>query len=149
MPKNKPPRTAAQVKKQLAREAGPLVLFGIEHTNALCPSCLAVADTIRRETLMPIPKSPRAPLSAIKSVGSICFDCAAAEGLSRKGSPTDFHMARIAVGNDRQGKLRLPGVSVLGIPTVRASFRGDLERLHDWQDKHVEPHLGCDVEEES
>jgi hypothetical protein len=47
-----------------------------------------------------------------------------------------WEMVRIAVANDRQEKLRLPGLGgeQFGLPFVRASAEGDLETLHAWQE---------------
>ena len=124
----------------------PFMLYGVEHTTDLCPSCRAVAFGIRRETLQPVPIRSRAPLSHMKGMGYICFDCAAAEGLRAQlpGKSLDFLMARIATGNCRQEKLRLPGAPI-GLPTVKTAEEGDLERLQDWQDEYVEESLGSDA----
>ena len=121
-------------------------LFGIEHDDYLCPSCRAVASQIRRETLMPVPLGSRAPLSRRRKIGAICFDCAATEALMTLNSGLDFPMARIAVGNDRQEKLRLPGLAghAKGIPMVKGALAGDLSRLQRWQ-KGLPPELGCDA----
>lgn len=115
-----------------------LILFGVEHTTKLCPSCKAMNRAIRRETLMPVPAGAFAPLSRTLKNTKICFDCAAAESL-KVGT---FEMARIATGNDRQEKLRLPGLR-MGIPTVRPAQEGDLERLQAWHDTLPEQY-GCD-----
>ena len=111
-----------------------LTLFGIPHTTTPCPKCVKLLtpkrDEIRVETVLPLPEGAHAPMSRY-SKEHICFDCAAAEFLMREG--LDFDMMRIAVGNDRQEKLRLPGYAA-GLPNVRASHPGDLQTLHEWQD---------------
>ena len=123
----------------MRKKAKPFSLFGVEHTTKLCPSCNASMEFLRTETLLPIAVGARAPLDLKRR--SVCFDCAAAGTLLRTGfggladasnDDTPWQMARIAVANDRQEKLRLPGVPI-GIPFVIASKRGDLKRLHEWQ----------------
>lgn len=111
-----------------------LMLFGIPHTTRLCPSCETQIDILRRETLMPVPKGALAPRSIHRHLGAICFDCAAAETLVRLKMAPDWDMARVAVANDRQEKLRLPGVPY-GLPYTKVALGGDLERLQEWQDE--------------
>lgn len=130
-------------------------LFGIEHEDFACPTCMGclgdedVPDRIRIETVLPVPKSPRAPMSRFfkDKAGKhlyICFDCAAAEALigfqgmgkDPKMLDTDFLMMRIATGNDRQEKLRLVGVP-MGIPFCRVSESEDLDTLHEWHRRTI------------
>lgn len=111
-----------------------LMLFGLAHTRKLCPSCEKMIGVLRRETLMPVPTNGFAPLSVFKGMGYICFDCGAAETVMRLHK-LDWDQARIAVANDRQEKLRLPGVGCIGLPYVKAAREGDLDRLQAWHDE--------------
>lgn len=113
-----------------------------------CPRCLALAreGRIRVETVQPLPEGAMAPLARDRS-GKCCFDCAATDGVLSFGLAPNFVAARIAVGNDRQEQLRLPGV-VMGLVKagfVRPSARGDLEKHHAWLDAHA--WFGIDVED--
>ena len=63
----------------------------------------------------------------------ICYDCAAAEGLMHFTKALTFPMARIATGNDRMERIRLPGIRV-GISTAPVSVDGDFETLSQWQE---------------
>lgn len=49
----------------------------------------------------------------------------------------DFAMARIAVGNDRQEQLRMPGfpMGLVLYGIMRPSQPGDFETLLDWHDR--------------
>lgn len=126
-----------------------------------CLRCagLALKDQIRVETVMPIPAA-NPPLSREDNT-PCCIDCAAADALvawmfrePEKAQPVwkqvqwkrlkraplahdlsiNFLMARIAVGNDRQEQLRLPGVpmGLVYYGLVKPSAPGDLERHYDW-----------------
>lgn len=115
--------------------AKKLMLFGFAHCRTPCPMCSAlvgVEDHISILTVLPVPLPPRAPMGR-KTGKPVCVDCATAEGLMSFVPALTFEMARIAVGNDRQELLRLPGVR-MGLPMVRLSCEGDLARLHRWQD---------------
>jgi hypothetical protein len=118
----------------MPKQIQTLMLFGVEHTRQLCPSCERSRSFLRRETMMPVPRGASAPLSELKGMGRICFDCAAAETARRFNHGLTWEMARIAVGNDRQEKLRLPGAPI-GLPYVRAATQKDIDRLHAWQDE--------------
>ncbi len=105
---------------------------------------------------MPLPKGDDAPLACVPpdhpDHGPCCFDCAAADTLVKAGMilrrPLDlrdldqaFLMARIAVGNDRQEQLRLPGIPMGLVFTglVRPCSEGDLQKHHDWMDRNMIP----------
>lgn len=121
------------------RKPRPLILFGVEHTRKPCPSCLR-SPFLRRETILPVAPGARAPLSHLKGLGSICFDCQAAETLQRMQGLT-WEQARIATANCRQEKLRLPGAPI-GLPHMLHAQDGDLEKLHDWQDATLPEEVG-------
>lgn len=104
-------------------------------TEEPCPICLplAVRGVIRAEMVQRLPVKGFAPLSK-RTRTSCCFDCAKAEGLMSSYPGLDFTMLRIAVGNERQDNLRLPGYpSPLGIiPNVKGDFDDHLK----WLDRH-------------
>lgn len=120
-----------------------MMLFGIPHGDEPCTSCMALMgpehDQLRVEMVLPVPEGARAPMSRTQKVRGkpmyVCYDCAAAEALMSlmglRGEGFTFAMARVAVGNDRQEMLRLPG-TVLGTRVARPSMREDLDTLHDW-----------------
>lgn len=123
-------------------------LFGIEHTEDKCPRCMDMVlgspkemamGSMDERGVMPIPVGARAPIS-VTTRKHICYDCAAAESVTRFQSSLNFYMARIAVLADRGESLRLPGVP-LGLmrrfPFVKISEPGDLDRLYDWQQARV------------
>ena len=105
-------------------------------TSDPCLRCVGLArdGAIRGETIQPLPQGAWAPLARDGS-GPCCFDCAAADGLMGTEQYLDFTMARIAIGNDRQEQLRLPGVA-LGLRLLRPNLAGDLERHHAWLNTH-------------
>jgi hypothetical protein len=115
-----------------------MILFGIEHTDKPCPKCSALVgfdrNEIRLETVLPLAVGARAPMSRDKGSKKVCFDCASAEGLIGMAGMT-FAMARIAVGNDRQEQLRLPGapMGLVRAGRMRPSHDGDMDTLHRWQ----------------
>ena len=95
---------------------------------------------IREEFVMPLPSGPAPPLARDGS-GHCCRDCQAADVLSGMKSGCDFHMARIAIGNERQEHLRMPlgmsehfGLVKMGL--VRPCSFEDLDRHLDWLDCH-------------
>jgi len=115
-----------------------------EMTELPCPRCLPMAGfgRIRLEMVQPLPKGAAAPLAKVPGGGPCCFDCAAADTLSRLSPKVnremDFEMARIAVGNDRQEQYRLPGVP-LGLVKagyVRPSKKGDFEKHIKWLEEN-------------
>ena len=97
-----------------------------------CPSCLEALKTIgmRVEAVQPLPEGAAAPLGLDGEPQ--CHDCAAAGTLVKMES-LDWTQARIVIANDRQEKLRLPGVP-MGLPFVRPSEQGELKRHHKWLD---------------
>ena len=92
-----------------------------------CPRCLD-AD-ILPEMIMPLPDYP--PTGKDGS-GPCCHDCASAETVVRVVGLMTWHMARIAVGNDRMESLRLPGalIGLARMGFMRGNDPGDLERHH-------------------
>jgi hypothetical protein len=88
------------------------------------------------ETVMPLAEGALAPLARDGS-GKCCFDCAAADAVVASLG-LEFDAARIAVGNDRQEQLRLPGMKMGLVMAgyVRPSKAGDLEAHHAWLDAH-------------
>lgn len=123
-------------------------LFGIEHTDEKCPRCMDMVlgspkemamGSMDERGVMPVPVGARAPIS-VTTRKPICYDCAAAESITRFQPSLNFYMARIAVLADRSESLRLPRVP-LGLmrrfPFVKPSEPGDLDRLYDWQQARV------------
>lgn len=104
-------------------------------TEDPCPRCLALVrdGKIRAETVQRLPAGVGMAPIARDGSGKCCFDCAAADGITGRMG-LDFLMARIAVGNDRQEKYRLPGVR-MGLNQVRLSAPGDLKNQHAWLDR--------------
>lgn len=109
--------------------------LGRPHTDAMCPKCEDHMGELRAEMLMPLPVC--GPISKFSS-DHICFDCAAAESYMRD-TGGNFLMARIATGNDRQEKLRLPGLKATdyGLPLVPGAQEGDLEAVQAWQKRKL------------
>lgn len=110
-------------------------------TDDPCPKCLELAKEgrIRGETVMPLPACPPRDLDN----QPCCRDCAAAGTVQRLGGHPEFYAARIAVGNDRQEQLRLPGAP-LGLVyhrLVQPCAPGDLERHSAWLERRVWPQL--------
>lgn len=123
------------------------MLFGREHTTDLCESCRSMADMLRRETLMPVPKLAPPLSHTLKDRAGkpmpLCYDCAAAEGLHANALRfMDIIDARIVIANDRQEKLRLPGAP-MGLPTVLKCQDGDFDRLWEWNDEYVSDDVEC------
>lgn len=117
-------------------------------TNATpCPRCLGLAKQakLRTEMVQPFPEQ-FAPLAVDRS-GKCCYDCASADTLMRFAGVPSWEAARIAVGNDRQEQLRLPG-ALLGLVKarmMRPSQPGDLEKHFAWLEKNQWFHLPtCD-----
>jgi len=119
-------------------------------TIAPCTRCLklAIDGRIRSETVMPLPHGAWAPLSREANRRPQCFDCASAESMVRLNMAPGFVAARIAVGNDRQEQLRLPGVpmGLVSMGLVKRSKEGDFEKHAEWLKLHVEPLLPEEVE---
>lgn len=115
-----------------------------------CPRCLKLASEgrIRAETLQPLPPGAMAPLAHDGS-GKCCRDCAAADTVVRLGHVPTFEMARIAVGNDRQEQLRLPGapMGLVQAGLMRPSRSGDLEKHHAWLEANE--WFGCTPKEDA
>lgn len=116
-------------------------LFGIEHTGDACPICSGMMtmahDQLRSEMVLPVPASPRAPTAKRPGpLTRICFDCSAAETVSRLMPAMTFAMARVAVGNERQEQLRLPGAAIglVREGLVRPSATGDMRALVEWRE---------------
>ena len=115
-------------------------------TTVPCVRCLklAIGGHIRAETVMPLPEGAFAPRGHDKS--RCCFDCQSADNLARVIGVT-FEARRIAVGNDRQECLRLPGgveiADAMGL--IKAGYvrnwpnAEDFESHHAWLDEHVWP----------
>jgi hypothetical protein len=100
-----------------------------------CPSCLdARREFMREEAVQPLRGGARDALS-YRSPQKICQDCQAAENMMKIVHLT-WEQARVAVANDRQESLRLPGVALglIGYGYVRMSQEGESERHHDWLD---------------
>ena len=128
--------------------------FPVPVTDTPCPRCydLYMRFKIRGETVMQMPVGACAPMEMYRPV-KCCRDCAAADTVIRRGmigSPRDrdsdretqFIMARIAVGNDRQLQLRAPGI-VQGLVLsniVTPSAPGDMDKHHAWLAKHAIHH---------
>lgn len=114
-----------------------LTTKGPQLTEDPCPRCKPLVDegSLRVEALQPPPKGAWAPLDAIDNE-PCCFDCASADALMRF-QKLDFLPARIAVANDRQEQLRLPGaqIGLVQMGLVRPSAEGDLERHLKWLDR--------------
>ncbi len=117
-----------------------------------CPRCLQLARDrkIRSETIMPLKGGAMDPLARDGS-GKCCQDCGSADALLHLCP--GFVAARIAVGNDRQGSLRLPGAPLGLIQThhMQATAVRDDGVLpviahHAWLDKAVPewPFIGVD-----
>ena len=129
-------------------------LFGREHSDEPCPSCLQLLGRTHDvlDPRMVLPLVLRAgPMTRNSKLPfkHICYDCAAAEGLMHylKGTLT-FPMARIATGNDRMERIRLPGIRV-GVSTAPVSVDGDFETLAQWQEmKGFCPFLRDDMRKE-
>jgi hypothetical protein len=108
-------------------------------TDEACKRCLALAleGQLRMEGVQRLPKGAWAPRAQDRS-GSCCFDCAAADTLTRRTGSLTFRMARIAVANDRQEQYRMPGVKMglvlAGI--TKPNEPGDFEKHLDWLDKN-------------
>lgn len=106
-----------------------------------CPKCmrLAMEGKIRNETVQPLP-STRAIMCPTdkKTDEPICRDCNAAWLVLRLSQAPTWEAARIAVANDRQEQLRLPGVlmGLVKAGIVLPSKPGDLERHHRWLDHY-------------
>lgn len=109
-------------------------------TDKPCPVCVALANAgkLRIETVMRVPEGAYAPLGLDGE--RTCLDCASAGTVVRMGIVKTFEMARVAVANDRQESMRLPGVA-LGLikeGLMRMSQPGDFEehlawlRAHNW-----------------
>lgn len=99
-----------------------------------CPRCLALAKKgkIRIEMVQPLPEGALAPMGFNQK--KCCYDCQAADNLTRDPAIPGFEAARICIGNDRQAQYRLPEVP-LGLVKdgrMRPSKRGDLEKHHAW-----------------
>jgi hypothetical protein len=115
-------------------------------TTAPCPRCLklAIGKQIRGETVMPLPEGAFAPLGFDRQ--KCCFDCQSADNLVRV-LKMDFLPRRIAVGNDRQECLRLPGgthiADAMGL--IKEGLvknwpnHADFEAHMKWLDQHVWP----------
>lgn len=106
-----------------------------------CESCMHFYDNgdgqLRREAIRPLfTDRVLNPLSKNPSIGYICHDCSYAEDLSQRMGIT-VEMARVAVANDRQEKMRIPSLSHdMGLPGIRTS-EGELEAIWEWLDEHV------------
>ncbi len=100
----------------------------------VCTRCLKLAfdDKLRVEAVQPLPEGAAAPLD--NEGRPQCRDCNAAEVLSRTCPAMNWYMARVAVANNRQESLRLPGfpLGLIKDGYMRASEKGDLERHHKW-----------------
>jgi hypothetical protein len=91
----------------------------------------AALNFMRTEAVQPLPEGAAAPLSLEGKPQ--CHDCASAGTLMRVMGLT-WTQARIAVANDRQEQMRLPGV-LMGLVKagyVRPSEPGALEKHHAW-----------------
>jgi len=140
---------------KIAKGLGGMLMPAL--TDAPCDTCLDLAKRgrLRPETIGRLPPGAMAPLSRFKRGVQLCYDCAAAEAITRvpplkheeavlmlggtvPSTCTTFEMARIAVANDRQEQYRLPGVSMGLVMAgwVRPSKPGDLEDQHAWLDRH-------------
>lgn len=78
-----------------------------------------------------------APLADDRS-GRCCHDCASADLILRYDLLPYWEMARIAVGNDRQEQLRLPGIpkGLVAMGIMRPSQPGAFKAHHAWLDLH-------------
>ena len=113
-------------------------LFGEEP----CPRCLEFrrsGGSLRREAIQPLYQNRAVNALAVDGSGPCCRDCEAADSVVRRGLLKEWGMARVAVANDRQEQLRLPGVPMgLHLEGItRASVAGELELHHDWLAKVV------------
>lgn len=109
-------------------------------TAVPCPKCMRELESpgpsyegMRGEWVMPLPKFPPRD----ENNEQTCRDCDAAWNLVRMRQVPSFQPARVAVGNDRQEQIRLPGAP-LGLAfygLIRPNRDGDLLRLLEWQDK--------------
>jgi len=96
-----------------------------------CPSCLEARTFMRVEAIQPLPEGAMAPMGLDGK--KQCHDCASAGTVMRLHGLT-WVQARIAVANDRQEQLRMPGIpmGLVGRGLVRPSEEGDLDRHHQW-----------------
>ena len=106
-------------------------------TDEPCQRCIDFVEEggMRREPIMPLPKCPP---RAVDTQKPCCHDCASADTLVKLGFVPTWGMARVAVANDRQELLRLPGV-LIGLSQQQLMLGcvdGDLERHQDWLSKH-------------
>ena len=110
--------------------------------DAACPRCLrlALAGRIRDETVMPL-RGGALDALAVDGSGPCCIDCEAADNLHRRYRGMDWASMRVAVGNDRQEQLRLPGapMGLVKEGITKPSQPGDLERHHVWLGRVVWP----------
>jgi hypothetical protein len=104
-------------------------------TGEPCPRCLELVQKgkLPRETLQPLRGGALDALARDGS-GRCCRDCQAADTLAALAPALSFPMARLAVGNDRQEQLRLPGaqLGLVGQGLMQPSEEGDLERHRAW-----------------
>ena len=153
--KTHPRRKAAKARPidtvRPVRGAIAFAAFAIPLTDTPCPRCLDLykREKIRGETVMPMPEGAFAPMEMYEPK-KCCRDCAAADTLIRIGligkaardddsdRETAFIMARIAVGNDRQEQLRMPGMplGLVGQGLVAPCVDGDFDRHHTWLKRH-------------
>jgi hypothetical protein len=115
-------------------------------TEAPCPRCLklAIEGRIDVQMVMPMPQGAFAPLGHNRQ--KCCFDCASADGMVKRLVP-EFEMARVAVGNDRQECLRLPGGTQIAdaMGLIKAGYvknwpcGEDFEAHLKWLDTYVWP----------
>lgn len=138
----------------------------IPMTEAPCPRCLrlAIEGRIRVETVMPLPAGAWAPMrrpggdderadgsdlvdeayGRDKKQEKQCLDCASAETCIRLLGLPGFVAARVAVGNDRQEQLRMPGLhaGLVAQGLVRPTVDQDaLKNHYKWLERCVFPLL--------
>jgi len=124
------PSLEKRVKEQLEEEILPP-----------CPKCMRLAQQgkIRNETVQPLQSTlvVQCPMD-VETKEPICRECNAAWTLMRLSSVPTWEMARVAVANDFQERIRLPGtrlgLAMVGI--VEPSKKGDMERHHRWLDHY-------------
>jgi hypothetical protein len=91
--------------------------------------------------VLPLDPDPARRSLARDGSGLCCVDCASADTLRALARGMTFSMARVAVGNDRNEQLRLPGVRIGLAHTglIKMSAPGDLERHLGWlRDNHLD-----------
>lgn len=116
-----------------------------DNPRELCGSCREANedDVLRTEAMRPLSGQPGVDALSryTQEPRKICADCNAAETLMGLQGMT-WDQARIAIANDRQEQLRLPGAP-LGILVTQLggqfSKEGELDDCHRWLDA-----IGCE-----